>query len=1167
MSESLRFEELQVRRSPGFEREGFTLSGLSPGINLIHGPNGAGKSTTARAVAELLWPGSTGGERSSLWGSFRLSGAEWTVDLDGPRVQYRRAGMQASAPSLPPGEGHQRYHLSLHDLLRERDARFAAAIAREMAGGYDVRGSGDVLDARAPVSRRNALNEALDRARAEYDRAVARQQELMTRERALVELRVEFAAADAAQRRVAVLQAALEHARAREREAEARAELGRYAAAMERVSGSEHEQLCGLRENVRKLEDARKEAEKTAEDAAARAALLALPDEALREELLSGLDTDLTELEGAEREVERARAAHARALARRDDDAARLGGAVAPERIAAVDMRAVADFVGFARRANAIVARRDAAESRLRLLAPRDAGVDAVRLERAIHHLRCWLREPDPAAPAGVVGERRRRLAGFAGVLLVAVLVVLLVAAGHFAYAALATLSGLLLAVLLRPVGAPAVRGDAREVHRSEYEKAGFEPPSSWDRPPVESLLSALEERSVGAREAAAQLRARRELEEELARIAEEERTIESERERIAATLGVTAPTAGPVELAWVSETLVRWQAAHAEALAEEAALQIARLRAAELGEGLRSRLTPLGYESLSTRGELASAIDALRQRRLALLAARDTMRSAETSLRRIQEDRAHQEQEIRRIFAALDLDPDSDETVRLWCETRADYRRAYEAQRHAAGVLATVRERLASLGGEEALGSLPAHELELQIDAEVEQASRRDGLKDEITSTEALIQDAKRSHSVEAALERRERAEQALREARAKEIRSAIALELIETLERATRDQHLPAIFRRARELFARITHGRFELRLDQQGEPEFTAFDELDRQERRLEELSSGTRVQLLLAVRVAFVEQQEQGVKLPLLLDEVLGNSDDERARAIMEAVVELARDGRQIFYFTAQGDEVARWRALAGEGAAADIDLREIDLREVRKLERRLEIPRLFPTPRPAPPPPAGLDHPAYGQRLGVPRLDRAETDPARVHLWYLTDDPEALYRLLTLGPDCWGPLRALVRNGGRPLVDEALLQELEVCGRAVEVFLEAARVGVGRRVDRAVLEDSGAVTPTFLDRVAELATRLEGDGGRLMEALEAGEVPRFHQKNKDALRDYLAAEGHLPLEVPLGLEEIRARVLARMASSVAVGGVSLERLDRLVGRLWAGVASAAPQEAR
>ena len=59
--------------------------------------------------------------------------------------------------------------------------------------------------------------------------------------------------------------------------------------------------------------------------------------------------------------------------------------------------------------------------------------------------------------------------------------------------------------------------------------------------------------------------------------------------------------------------------------------------------------------------------------------------------------------------------------------------------------------------------------------------------------------------------------------------------------------------------------------------------ALDNEEQRERTLDELSSGTRLQLLLAVRVAFVEQQERGPMLPLILDETLGNSDEHRARA--------------------------------------------------------------------------------------------------------------------------------------------------------------------------------------------------------------------------------------------------------------------------------------------
>src|SRR5690606_29293204 len=214
---------------------------------------------------------------------------------------------------------------------------------------------------------------------------------------------------------------------------------------------------------------------------------------------------------------------------------------------------------------------------------------------------------------------------------------------------------------------------------------------------------------------------------------------------------------------------------------------------------------------------------------------------------------------------------------------------------------------RLERVGEGSELIDLAAGELEVLIADETAAADRYDEIAHEITATETLITSAKRSHDVESALAAVQRAEDALRDALEEESRAAIAQELIEAIDAATRDQHLPAVFQRARDLFSRVTHGRYELRMSSEAVAEFSAYDTVEGRVRALEQLSSGTRVQLLLAVRVAFVEQQEDGVMLPVVLDEVLGNSDDERARAIMEAVVELAREGRQILYFTAQADE--------------------------------------------------------------------------------------------------------------------------------------------------------------------------------------------------------------------------------------------------------------------
>jgi uncharacterized protein YhaN len=85
----------------------------------------------------------------------------------------------------------------------------------------------------------------------------------------------------------------------------------------------------------------------------------------------------------------------------------------------------------------------------------------------------------------------------------------------------------------------------------------------------------------------------------------------------------------------------------------------------------------------------------------------------------------------------------------------------------------------------------------------------------------------------------------------------------------------------------------------------------------------LSTGTKIQLMMAVRLAFIEESEQGVMLPILADELLANSDDERSAAMIGALCEISRAGRQVFYFTAQEDEVQRWEEwVSSHGKARD-----------------------------------------------------------------------------------------------------------------------------------------------------------------------------------------------------------------------------------------------------
>jgi hypothetical protein len=120
----------------------------------------------------------------------------------------------------------------------------------------------------------------------------------------------------------------------------------------------------------------------------------------------------------------------------------------------------------------------------------------------------------------------------------------------------------------------------------------------------------------------------------------------------------------------------------------------------------------------------------------------------------------------------------------------------------------------------------------------------------------------------------------------------------LVEHVQDETIEASRPAVFQRANELLATITHGRYELVLAE-GKQTFRAYNTAKQKGFALDELSSGTRVQVLLAVRLAFVEQQEQGARLPIVLDETLANTDDLRAEVIIRSLIELAKEGRQIF----------------------------------------------------------------------------------------------------------------------------------------------------------------------------------------------------------------------------------------------------------------------------
>lgn len=98
------------------------------------------------------------------------------------------------------------------------------------------------------------------------------------------------------------------------------------------------------------------------------------------------------------------------------------------------------------------------------------------------------------------------------------------------------------------------------------------------------------------------------------------------------------------------------------------------------------------------------------------------------------------------------------------------------------------------------------------------------------------------------------------------------------------------------------RMTSGRYHRIWAPLGE-DFLCIDDEFNQTFRVEQLSGGTREQLFLAIRFALVREfARRGVELPIVMDDLFVNFDQERTDAAVDCLIELAAEGQQVLFFT-------------------------------------------------------------------------------------------------------------------------------------------------------------------------------------------------------------------------------------------------------------------------
>jgi len=417
----------------------------------------------------------------------------------------------------------------------------------------------------------------------------------------------------------------------------------------------------------------------------------------------------------------------------------------------------------------------------------------------------------------------------------------------------------------------------------------------------------------------------------------------------------------------------------------------------------------------------------------------------------------------------------------------------------------------------------------------------------------------AGRETRLEEALADVDRAADLLTERRNEATLAAAGNFLLDEAEAEHEVESQPQMFRQASRWFGMFTRGRYDLHVAEEAEPGSHAFRALETTSGRglaLGELSRGTRMQLLLAVRLAFAAAAERGTQLPFVLDEVLSSTDPVRYEAVTECLLALVKDGRQVFYLTCQPVDAAAWQAAAEELGLQDV--RRLDLADLQHRQWAASAPlpewtvQLTRVPEPG-----DMSLTAYAEVLGVPELKPA-AGARGAHLAHLVEDAEQLHRLLKAGVERYGQLERLTRCGNvNAYVRDDVLARIRARACVLDAFAEGWAIGRGRAVSREVLRAAG-VSERYIDGVTDLARDLDWDARKLVETLRtrADERARgFRQTSLESIRDSLTESGHLDERGTLDEEELRGRVLAAANDSVERGAIDAGEVREFFARCW------------
>ena len=903
MASPLLFQDVRISRMYGTPFD-LHLSELSANLNIIFGPNGSGKTTLANALNGFLLASASRAVR--LYAEANLCFGPQTLHLDvkGARAECQINGRTVDRDELSQFIRPKSYHLSLQELLPEKtgDSDLAQEIIRQANGGFDIAVAGKKL-AFALQKRYNKTTEAK-----EFQVASDRLRKVLQDQRSLDERRRqrnsllnELHVSKQAGIRASLIEKIRKWRKATEKYQEALAVAESYPEIIRSSHDLSHS-VSKTQKSANVIAQLKIEVDQHTETIASIEADLKqnrLASKGLQQGELQQVGSKVRACLDKYRELEKLNETLEATQEQTRDAWENLGGRLQEDKepsFTQIDLRRLQKYakdLGLHTHEKQGLKK---IKSLFDVIESQESGIRHDEIRDAQNILLRWILNIESDSPQN---RKARTL-----LLIILVTSALLSIGSGIVVNDLGWL-GLLITSLAMWVYTLLRPQKVSDLHISELKNLLPELSENSDIAALKSSLNKLLEMrsNIQLHDLKSQEQSR--VERSLQDLTERQSELEAQKKKLQALLDLDDPPGDIISLIEFVDRVLIWRKLDQKTKELNQTCTVVETRYRQLLDEVGEMFVQHEYKRPTSPQDAEMLLEIIRDDHDAVQRAHNRLEQERKILKTTKKQLQNEESRQAKVF--LDLNLDVGDLSGL-----ANCAQKFDMWKKDCATAEKLRIGSESLRPHEDLPSkheplLEIENLEEEWQSAQLQSEKERELQERLTRLDADIERAEGANSLENALAEKESKRIALENVRQDKAAKAVGYALLESL-RESAIQNAPLVFERARENFQRVTDNRYTLIIPQNNS--FWARDQQRNRDFDLKELSSATRVQLLLCVRLAFVETQETDCRLPITLDETLANSDDKRAHAIIKAISTLASD-RQIFYFTAQQDEVEKW----------------------------------------------------------------------------------------------------------------------------------------------------------------------------------------------------------------------------------------------------------------